>query len=427
MLARRIYTLLLNLLLPFVVARLWWRGRDNPGYRQRIRERFGVIPHCPSRGSVWIHAVSVGELLAAAPLIKAHLRAYPNRTVVVTTTTPTGSAQVKRLFAEGVFHMYMPYDIPRFLRRFLNSIKPSLLIIMETELWPNVINACHEQNIPVMLANARLSDKSASGYAKIRSLVTPMLQQLHTVVAQHELDGERFVALGLPKDNLTIMSNIKFDISVPDHVHEQGAQLRDEWGCTRKVVALASSHEGEDEQLLEHLPTLHNAFPDAVLMLIPRHPERFDAVANKIHRYGYKLHRRSQGVANTNTQVYLADSMGEMLRLLAAADVVIMGGSLIEKGGHNPIEPAALGKPVFIGPHYVNFESIVQDLRNTGALSFVDVDHPFAGVIATLNDDQVYDAMSSAGINAVSESKGTVDALLALSHSIITQYTHPQR
>jgi len=358
-------------LLPVLVLRLWWRGRLNPGYRQRLRERFGLLPHRPPANGLWIHAVSVGETLAAAPLVKSFQSRHPNVPVIVTTTTPTGSAQVQRLFGAGVYHMYLPYDLPWFWRNFLNALRPGLLVVMETELWPNLLAACEQRHIPVMLTNARLSEKSARGYEKFSALTQPMLQRLSMVAVQNAADGQRFLDLGLPAGRLEVTGSVKFDMDVPPMVQAQGAVLREQWGAERPVLALASSHAGEDELLLDLYPRLLAVCPTLLLLLIPRHPERFEAVTNAVRSRGIRVQRRSAGAASAQTQAYVADTMGEMLQLLAAADLVLVGGSLIAHGGHNPIEPAALGKATLIGPHHMNFAVIVDNLQSAGALAVV--------------------------------------------------------
>lgn len=417
--ARFLYTLLYALLLPVFVARLWWRGRQNPGYRQRIGERFGRLPHRPGKHGLWVHAVSVGETLAAAPYIKAMQQRYPDLPIIVTTTTPTGSEQVKRLFGERVFHMFLPYDLPAFWRPFLKQIQPGLLVVMETELWPNLMAACESRDIPVMLANARLSEKSARGYARFAALTTPMLKRLSLVAAQNATDGQRFTELGLNANQLEVTGSVKFDVDLPANVQQEGEALRHEWGAERRVLALASSHADEDEQLLALFPQLQQQCQDLLLLLIPRHPERFDAVTQAAKQAGLRVQRRSQGPASLDTQVYVADTMGEMLQLLAAADLVLMGGSLIAHGGHNPIEPAALGKATLIGPHYTNFAVIADNLVSEGALVVVQPDTLAEQLLCYLEDAARRQAMGVAGETAVARNRGAVKRLVALSAAFL--------
>lgn len=414
--ARFFYTLLYSALLPFFLLLLWWRGRVNAGYRRRISERFGSIPHRPTAGGLWIHAASVGETLAAAPLVHGFQQRYPHVPIIVTTNTPTGSEQVKRLFGERVFHMYLPFDLPIFWHRFLRALQPSILVIMEMELWPNLLATCEKRRLPVILANARLSQKSAEGYARFSALTQPMLRSLSVVAAQNAIDGQRFVDIGLAADRLEVCGSVKFDVQLPNDVTNLGLALRQQWGSDRTVLALASSHAGEDERLLDLYPRLLAQCPDCLLLLIPRHPERFEAVTNAVHRRGLSVRRRSQGAATPNTQVFVADSMGEMLPLLASADLVLMGGSLIPHGGHNPIEPAALGKATLIGPHHANFIAIVDKLQRANALAVVsdEADALAVQLIQYLNDTTLREQMGTAGQRTVLENRGAVERLVTL-------------
>ncbi len=418
--ARFFYTLIYSLFIPLIVARLWWRGRLNPGYRQRIAERFGLI-HGARANGLWVHAVSVGETLAAAPFIDDFRKRYPDLPVTVTTTTPTGSDQVRRLFGDDVFHVFLPYDLPWIWQLFLKRLAPGLLVVMETELWPNLLAACERRKIPVMLANARLSEKSARGYTKFSALTAPMLKRLSLVAVQNATDGQRFLSLGLPESRLEVTGSVKFDVQIAPDIHQQGQALRQQWGEQRMVLALASSHAGEDELLLDLYPSLLQQCPDLLLLLIPRHPERFDAVAAAVQQRGLVLARRSVGNASAGTQVYIADSMGEMLLLLAAADLVLVGGSLIAHGGHNPIEPAALGKATLMGPHHMNFAVIADELLQRGALQIVS-DQPEALQLQLqgyLSDAEARQQMGVAGLQAVTDNRGAVSRLTQLSAAFL--------
>lgn len=414
--ARVFYTLIYTLFLPVFVARLWWRGRVNPGYRQRIGERFGIFSQRPPANGLWLHSVSVGETLAAQPLVQQFRAQYPSCPVIITTTTPTGSEQVQRLYGDSVEHVYLPYDVPLFLNRFLRQMRPGLLVVMETELWPNLLAACERAKVPVMLANARLSEKSARGYRKFSALTAPMLRRLSMVAVQNATDGQRFLDLGLPEARMDVTGSVKFDVSVPDDIAQQGSELREVWGAQRPVLALASSHAGEDELLLDLYPALAAAIPGLLLLLIPRHPERFAAVADAAASRGLTVVRRSEDTASTLTQVYVADTMGEMLRLLAAADLVLVGGSLVAHGGHNPIEPAALGKATLMGPHHMNFATIVEGLQEKGALALVSTDAADLQqqLLHYLERADERQQMGLAGRAAVAENRGAVSRLTAL-------------
>lgn len=420
--ARHVYSLIYSLFLPLIIARLWWRGRANPGYRQRVAERFGYIPHRPQPGGLWVHAVSVGETLAVAPFVRRFMDQNPDTPVIMTSTTPTGSEQVKRIFGERVFHMYMPYDLPWFLQRFIRSIRPGALMIMETELWPNMLHTCKEAGLPVILANARLSEKSAKGYGRIASLTRPMMHSLSIVAAQNRADGDRFIRLGLPTQRLHVTGSIKFDITIPEGIQAEGDTLREEWDSERPVLALASSHPDEDEQLLDIYRTLETTIPGLLMLLIPRHPERFEAVTNAARSRQLRVQRRTSGKASADTQVYVADTMGEMLSLLSCADLVVMGGSLINHGGHNPIEPAALGKATLIGPHYFNFAGIVDELVATGGMGVCEgIPALQDEIVRLLNDKNARETMGQKGQEVVENNRGAVAELLTLVSDQLSQ------
>lgn len=412
-LLRFFYTLLLTVLWPAALLLLWLKGRKNPAWRQRLSERLGWIQAPVRPQSVWIHAASVGEVLALVPLVRAFERQYPQVPLYITTFTPTGSEQVKRLFPQHG-HSYLPLDLPWFMQLFIRRLRPSVLVIIERELWPNMLAQCHKRGIPMLLANARMSEKSARSYQRLPSLVATMFQQLTLVAVQDKQDGQRYLDLGLNEQKLEVTGSMKFDVEIDAQVRPQGLALREQWGSERPVLALASSHADEDERLLALLPQLLQQLPDLVLLLVPRHPERFEAVYQAARQAGFITQRRSQGVASKQTQVYLADTLGEMLRLLAASDLVLMGGSLITRGGHNPIEPAALGKAVLIGPHYFNFTDIVQRLERAGALQVVSEQQELLlqTLLRLLQDSNKRVLMGQAGLAVVKQNRGAVKSLV---------------
>ncbi len=352
---RLIYTGLLYLLLPLALLRLYWRGRRDPEHRQRWRERLGWIASLPEPGCLWIHAVSVGEVRAALPLIRALLARYPGLPLLVTTTTLTGSRQVQEALGNRVLHVYAPYDLPGPVTRFLLHTRPRLAIIMETELWPNLLRQCADASIPVLIANARLSERSARGYARIRGFTRSMLRDVTLIAAQAEADAERFRKLGAPR--VEVVGNLKYDLKLPDELLEQGRTLRRErLSENRPVWIAASTHAGEDEPILEAFAQLRTHWPDLLLLLVPRHPERFDGVAVLCQQRGFNVVRRSdQQPCRPETAVFLGDSMGELLLFYAAADLAFVGGSLVPTGGHNVLEPVLLSLPVLFGPHMFNF------------------------------------------------------------------------
>lgn len=417
---RRLYTLILYLTMPLVLSRLLWRARRAPAYARRWRERFGLVPSVPvtnakPRPAIWLHSVSVGETLAAVPLIKTLQRKYPEYLLIVTTTTPTGSEQVQKLFADSVYHVYAPYDLPGALRRFLTRLKPSALIIMETELWPNLIHGCRRRGIAVALVNARLSEKSARGYRRIGGLTKPMLAELDLVAAQGQADGERFIELGLARDKLLISGNIKFDLELDQAVRDKAATLKRQWRAAgeRPVVLAASTHQGEDEQVLNAFAEVLSAMPRVLLVLVPRHPERFDSVAALCRTRGFHTLRRSEGAAVTSeVQILLGDTMGELLAFCGAADIAFIGGSLVPVGGHNLIEPAAWGVPVLTGPHLFNFAEVATKLDEAGGLEVcADAGELAKALLRLLDDRDSYETMAQAARTVAETNRGALDRL----------------
>lgn len=386
--ARVLYTLLLYALTPLILLRLLWRARRAPAYARRWRERFALVPAIDFKGKViWVHAVSVGETLAAVPLIKALQEEHPAALVMVTTTTPTGSAQVRKVFGDSVYHVYAPYDLPDVLTRFFTRTRPSMLIIMETELWPNLIHKCKKLGVPVAVVNARLSAKSAAGYQKIAFLTKPMLQDISLVAAQSPVDGERFIDLGLDREKLVVTGNIKFDLRLDETLREQAASLKADWRSPGDglIWLAASTHRGEDEQILSAFTEVLRVAPDTLLVLVPRHPERFNDVARLCVDSGFRVTRRSQaGGIDKGVQILLGDTMGELLLFCGASDMVFVGGSLVPVGGHNLIEPAAWGVPVLTGPHLFNFAEVASKLTEAGGLNVCENDRQLATAVIEL-------------------------------------------
>ncbi|HAS8560866.1 TPA: 3-deoxy-D-manno-octulosonic acid transferase [Vibrio vulnificus] len=372
MLVRLLYTLLLALAAPLLLFGLYRSKPNKPKFGQRWKEHFGITPKLDGQNQpLWIHAVSVGESLAAIPLIKAIKEKTPGQVIVVTTTTSTGTEQIAKL-GNLVEHRYMPIDFAFAVRGFLKAINPAKMLIIETELWPNTLATVHKANIPIIVVNARLSEKSQQNYAKVQSLFNLIHPCLSKVLCQSQADADRFAKLGVPTRKLCVTGSIKFDIHISDEIKHQGAELRTLLGQQRPVWIAASTHKGEDEQVLDAHRQVLETHPNALLILVPRHPERFDSVFELCQTQGFETVRRTQ--ANTiadSTQVYLGDTMGEMLILLGAADVCFMGGSLVgdKVGGHNVLEPAALGVPVIIGPSYYNFKEITEELLAENSIS----------------------------------------------------------
>ena len=360
---RQLYTLLFTLALPLVLLRLYWRGRKAPQYRQRWSERLGLYPQPAAKDVIWLHAVSVGEAEAAFPLIRHWQQQYPHHTLLVTTTTPTGSARVKAVLADSVLHVYLPYDLPWIVARFLSHFRPLLAVFMEKELWPNLFAACGQRQIPLYVINARLSARSASAYQKIPALVKPTLAHITRIAAQTADDAKHFVAIGAAPEQVAVLGNLKFDLTVDAALIAAGRALKQQQFAQRFVWMIASTHQGEEELVLQHYPALKAQIPELLLMIAPRHPERFQTVQLSCEKQGLIVVKRSErSPVDAACDVYLADSMGELKMLYAAADVAFVGGSLVGVGGHNVLEPAAVGVPVLFGPHMFNFQQIAEQM-----------------------------------------------------------------
>ena len=413
---RYFYSLILYLITPLIVLRLVYRASKAPAYGQRIAERFGFFSGPDLSASIWIHSVSVGETIAAAPIVTRLQQQYPNTPIVVTTMTPTGSERVRALFGDSVFHVYAPYDLPGAVKRFLRRVQPKLLVIMETELWPNTLHACRQRNIPVLLANARLSAKSAAGYQRFSGLTKPMLRNLSQVVAQTQADAERFLQLGLPSDSITVSGSIKFDIEISEQLKETAAALKSQWSHDgqRPLLLAASTHNGEDEIILEAFKQLLVTHPKLLLLLVPRHPERFDGVHSLAQRLGFNTGRRSTGkVPDASTQLVIGDSMGELLLFYGVSDIAFVGGSLVNTGGHNTLEPAAWGRPVITGESDFNFLEISALLQKQGGLKKVSDSAALAKcVLSLLGSEQKRTQMADAAQSVVANNRGALNQLL---------------
>ncbi len=414
--SRWLYTLLLYLLAPVVLLRLQWRGRANPDYRRRWAERFGWFTAPPLKQTLWVHAVSVGEVQAAVPLIEALLQRYPQRSLVVTTMTPTGSGRVRALFGERVFHVYLPYDLPGAVRRFLSRTMPEVGIIMETELWPNLFHRCAQRSIPLAIVNARLSPRSAGGYQRIAPLVRSALADVRLIATQGEGDAQRFRSLSVRDEQLQVMGNLKFDQTLPEDLTQREAELRSQWGSGRPVWIAASTHEGEDELVLDAFAIIRQTLTDCLLILVPRHPERFDRVAALASARDWQVTRHSAGEpATAATQVYLGDTLGDLPLFYASADVAFVAGSLVPVGGHNMVEPAALGVPVLTGPHRFNFSDISEALLAAGAAKEVgDVEALASALIHWLENEADRRQAGDAGRQLVVANRGALEQLLTL-------------
>jgi 3-deoxy-D-manno-octulosonic-acid transferase len=418
---RTIYTLLLYLLVPLVLLRLAWRGLRAPDYWGRWPERFGSIEPALGERVIWLHAVSVGEVQAAEPVVRALLEQHPGYCLLVTTVTPTGSARVTALFGDDVAHVYAPYDLPGAVARFLRRVQPRLAIVMETELWPNLFHACKRSSIPLLLVNARLSERSLRGYRKVRPLVAQTLACISGIAAQGKADAERFRSLGADPDRISVTGNLKFDQRVPPSLLEMAAVLRRDWGVGRPVWIAASTHEGEDEQLLDVFGQIIAHFPDCLLVLVPRHPERFASVAELSRARGYEtLLRSEQRPCSATTAVFVGDTMGELPLFYAASDVAFVGGSLVPHGGHNLLEPAALGIPVVTGPAVFNFVEISTLLLDAGACEKVVNSAELVQVVSRwLGDANERHRVWQRGKQVVEKNRGALQAVLEMIEAYI--------
>ncbi|WCH22932.1 lipid IV(A) 3-deoxy-D-manno-octulosonic acid transferase [Aeromonas salmonicida] len=366
---RLLYNLLIHLGLPLALLALYKPKKGKPGFGARWAEHLGRTPASGQEAPLWIHAVSVGETLAISPFIRALKAERPDLPILLTTTTRTGAEQAAKL-GDLVVHRYAPLDYPWAVAAFLKCIKPRALWVMETELWPNWLAACEARHLPVTIINARLSERSCQRYARFQGAFDTLSRPLTHLLCQHQDDAERFARLGVGRERLAVTGSIKFDIQLGDEVYARGHALRQQLGQSRPVWIAASTHQGEDEQVLAAFDLVLQRHPQALLILVPRHPERFVRVAELCAPYGCV--RRTGGAPIRETdKVYLGDTMGELPLMLAAADVAFVGGSLVKVGGHNLLEPAALGKPCLTGPAYFNFSDITRQLVAQGGAALV--------------------------------------------------------
>ncbi|MGA7750274.1 MAG: lipid IV(A) 3-deoxy-D-manno-octulosonic acid transferase [Gallionella sp.] len=379
-----IYTFALWLLLPYIFLRLLWRARKQPEYLHHIAERFGFYSIRSNKPVIWLHAVSVGETRATQSLVTRLHANYPDHQILLTHTTPTGRAASEQIYGSSVLRAYLPYDYPFAVKGFLRHFRPQLGILMETEIWFNLIRACHMSGTQLLLLNARMSEKSALGYARFARLTLDALGKISAVAAQTADDAARLTSLGAK--NVSVMGNLKFDIDPPPAMLELGRQLREQFGTTRKIFLAASTREGEEILLLDTLQNIH--VPDLLLVIVPRHPQRFIEVSDLIEKRGITFQLRSENRAvQMNTKIVLGDSMGEMFAYYAAADLAFIGGSLLPYGGQNLIEACAVGTPVLVGPHMYNFAEATRLAISAGAAIRIPNAAELASVVQRLFQD----------------------------------------
>ena len=414
-LLRGLYSALLYLLLPFTVYHLVWRGFRVPEYFRRWNERYASYRGDEHRPFVWLHAVSVGEVNAAAPVVDALRRQRPDIRWVITTITPTGSQRVRALWGDAVDHVYLPYDVPGSAGRFLDHFRPGLALILETELWPNLLFGCRDRGIPLYILNARLSARSLKGYRVLRPLIARALRCVTCVAAQTQDDAQRFLALGARPEQVRALGNLKFEIHPPDP-----AEVLEAFGRhvppARKVWIAASTHEGEEQAVIDIHAQVLARHSDALLLWAPRHPERFVKVEALAREQGWPVATRSaQQWPAADTRVFVIDTLGELMRFFACAQVAFVGGSLQAIGGHNLLEPAAMGTAVVTGPHLHNFSEISRRMNEAGALRILpDAAGVADEVLRLLDDAPARERMVEAGRQLVSNGRGALARTLAL-------------
>lgn len=410
---RLIYTFLLLLASPILLYGLYKPKAGKPVFGKRWKEHFGITPKLASSDSpVWLHAVSVGEVIAAIPIIKAIKEKSPNQAIIVTTTTSTGAEQVERI-AHLVEHRYMPIDFSFAVKGFLKAIQPQKLLIMETELWPNTLHTVAKFNIPIFVLNARLSHKSFVNYQKVRPLFNLLSKHISHTCCQNEDDAERFIKLGISPERISVTGSVKFDISISEEIIKSSQQLRQKLGLNRPVWIAASTHKGEDEQVLAAHKAVLQTHPNCLLILVPRHPERFDDVYALCQNEGLNtVQRTADRHLTEQSQVYLGDTMGELLTLCGASDICFMGGSLIGKkvGGHNVLEPIALGVPTITGPSYYNFTDIVTGLKSLHAIYIAEDSSKLANILNDwLCNPSASQTFSSKALDFLQQNSGAIN------------------
>lgn len=417
------YAALTYLLLPVYASYWFLRGISNRSYWDRLSQRFGRNFPKPVGGCIWVHAVSVGEVQASIPLVRTLMKRFPDRHLLITTVTPTGAERVRMLFGDSVLHCYIPFETPDAVTSFFDSLNPEIALILETEIWPNLYHECGRREIPLILVSARISPKSVNAYRKFLPLFRETLSHGIVIAAQSEADAERFRTLGAAPERTWMTGNIKFDIELPTDLEERGHDLRRDNFEGRPVWVAASTHDREESQVLHAHKLVQKQFPDAILVLIPRHPERFATVRANLHKDGYKFISRTEGLPCTSdAEIYLVDTMGEVPLFYAAADVAFVGGTLVPVGGHNLLEPAALRKPVVTGPHLFNTQDIADKFGKVGASITVNNAGQLGSAVADLfaNKESAQD-IGNRGFEIVQQNRGALARLLRLMEPLIVK------
>ncbi|HKX59637.1 MAG TPA: lipid IV(A) 3-deoxy-D-manno-octulosonic acid transferase [Steroidobacteraceae bacterium] len=410
-----LYNILVYLAAPFAVLVQLWRSLRDPSYRDRLGERFGLGQAIPG-DIIWIHAVSVGEVQAAQPLIAQLQARHPRYGILITTVTPTGAARARLLFGDRVHLRYVPLDLPGSVKRFFDRVQPKLAMILETELWPNLYDECGKRGIPLVLASARISPRSVGKYRRLVPLFRKTLSHGIVIAAQSEPDAERFHSIGATPERTHVTGNIKFDFQPPEGIETKGRRWREKHAPGRPIWVAGSTHEGEEPVILDAHRRVLEQFPDALLVLVPRHPQRFESVRDLLaKRHERAADRSSKAAISPATSVLLGDTMGELMTFYAAADVAFVAGSLVPIGGHNLLEPASVGRPVLTGPHNFNGEEIAQLLMDAGAAFIVtDTEQIAHAVKGLLANGDLRAVMGAAGRSVLDANRGALDRLLML-------------
>ncbi|HDL2210314.1 TPA: lipid IV(A) 3-deoxy-D-manno-octulosonic acid transferase [Mannheimia haemolytica] len=417
---RLLYICLSYLLQPVVLLLMWYKGRKQPAYRKRLWERYGIYDESekPKAKGVVIHAASVGEVIAATPLIKAVSKQYPELPLIVTTVTPTGSGRVQAAFGNSVSHFYLPYDLPDAIERFLNFIDPKLMIVIETELWPNLIRKVNIRKIPFVIANARLSPRSAKLYGWVKGSIKDMLNQISLIMAQDEVSRDRYLALGYAPAKMVNTGNLKFDLEITPQLHQSVIKTKASLNLTERPIWIAgSTHEGEEKLILDAHKLLLEHYPNLVLILVPRHPERFGLVELLIQKSDLNYVKRTENkTLSQNTQVMLGDTMGEMMLLYGLSDIAFVGGSLVKHGGHNPLEPIAFNIPVVSGLYTYNFPEIFEKLREVKGVIEIEssVEALTESIQLLLKQPQIGQEIAKSGLSVLQENQGALKRHLDL-------------
>jgi len=420
---RYLYTFVLYLMLPLVLLRLWFKGRRVPGYRLDWKERFGLGDVDAVQPVVWFHAVSVGEVRAAEPLIRAVRKRHPDLSVLLTTTTPTGRDMAQQIFGNDVSYHYMPYDLPASVKRFLDAAKPVMAVILETEIWPNLYYQLAQNDVPLLLVNARLSQKSLQGYLRLRALSRPAVRSIKHIAAQSDQDAQRFQRLGARAAQLSVMGNLKFEMQLPEDFSARVRALKDMLGSERNTWVAGSTHSGEDAQLLAAHRRVLESCDDALLVIAPRHPERAGEISALCRKAGieFQFSTGTVSLAN-NVQVLIVDTLGELVYFYGVALAVFVGGSLVPAGGHNPVEAILAGAPVITGPNTDNFKNIYRDMIHSKAARMIETEQALADLVCEwFSDAEQRRNVVEAGLRLVEKNRGALQHCLRLVENTLSR------